>query len=143
MCSLNIRVKPRTDAERKAVVEAMDELRDEWGFSPSFEANDFLNRWMTFVQEVENGYQLSLADYTQELELRDSIETFKGKMPDRLRMEIQDILVPYEERFRFATRETHKPLLPTSESPGAFWWWRLPTVLAGELLHEARLEDLV
>ncbi len=132
----------RDEHERRVIATLMDALRDEWGFASSFGLDDLLNRWAAFVNDVEKGYSLMLEDYTQELAIRDSVEDLKEKLPERLRSEVEGLLQPLDQRFRFLTRTTKEPLLPV-ELPVKFWWYRLPNALHGDLLEAALAEHLI
>lgn len=134
--------KPRTKEERAALTNAVRDLQGEWGFAESFGLRELLGRWAKFVEEIEEGYKLSLADYTNDLALRDSIEKLKSVLPNRLRGEIDQLLEPWDHRFQFATRQTRVPLLSGDASAGP-WWWRIPKVLQGELLENALSEDII
>lgn len=134
--------KPRTTEERAALTSAVRGLQQDWGFVESFGLRELLHRWVKFVEEIEEGYKLSLADYTNDLALRDSIEKLKSALPNRLRSEIGQLLEPWDHRFQFATKPTRVPLLPGDASSGT-WWWRIPKVLHGEMLENLLAEDII
>jgi hypothetical protein len=134
--------KPRTQEERAALASAVRDLQGEWGFVESFGPHELLGRWVKFVEEIEDGYKLSLADYTNELALRDSIEKLKSALPNRLSSAIGHLLEPWDHRFQFATKPTRVPLLPGDASAGP-WWWRIPKVLRGEMLENLLAEDII
>lgn len=48
-----------------------------------------------------------------------------------------------DDRFRFATREVAKPLLPAVEAPDRYWWSRVPRMLDGELLEDLKADGVV
>jgi hypothetical protein len=132
--------KPRTKEERAALTNAVHELQREWGFVESFGLRELLGRWVTFVEEVEGGYKLSLADYTNDLALRDAIEQLKSTLPNRLRSEISQVLEPWDHRFQFATKPSRMPVLAGDASAGP-WWWRIPKVTHGEMLENLLADD--
>ena len=135
-------VNPSTPADRAALADAMNDLRREWGYDSRVTVNHLLGRWEVFVHEVQDGYALTLADYTKELALRDSLEELKSRLAGRLRDQIEEVLGAADERFRFATKQTQQPLLP-ADPPIRFWWFRLPNVLHGELLENVLAENLI
>ena len=134
--------RPLSSSDETTIEHAMVAFRDEWGFVKSFRFEDLLRQWQRFVDEVETGYALGLDDFTQELALRDSLEEVVGKLSSPYREAIEGWLKPLDQRYRFATREIGRPLLPV-DSPRAFWWWRVPTALKGELLAALVSEELI
>ena len=127
----------------EALNHALDELRREWGFPPSFGLRQFLERWERFVQSVEVGYEGSLDDYIQNLEIRDSLNTLLRRLPAEERQEIASLLSKWDERLRFTTRPTSFPLAPRGEEVDSFWWSRVPLQLTGQLLENLRKEGYV
>lgn len=137
-----MRLAITTPAERAAVAAAMDHFRNEWGYDRRVTLEDLLQRWEAFVTEVQHGYSLTLHDYTVELELRESLEELKARLPDSLERQVDAVLRTADERFRFVTRQTETPLLPV-DPPVHFWWFRLPNALHGDLLEGVLAENLI
>lgn len=132
-----------SEEERLALERAAAAERSEWGLPPSYTFARFLERWITFVTQVESGvYADHVAEYSTELEVRDSLSSMVATLPNPLRGEIELLLDAWDSRFRFATRETARPILPTEDGAG-FWWYRLPKLLHGELLSSALSWDLL
>jgi hypothetical protein len=137
-----MKVTAATPAERAAVAAAMDNFRNEWGYDRRVTLEYLLRRWETFVSEVQHGCSLTLHDYTLELELRESLEELKRRLPENVRDQVDAVLRTADERFKFVTRQTEIPLLPV-DPPAHFWWFRLPNVLHGDLLEGALAENLI
>jgi len=120
-----MRVIPRNADEQGAVKRALSRLSAEWGLEFRT-VQSLIERWENFVKQVESGYQLSLHDYTVELELRDAIEGLNQQLPQRLAMEIEAALVPTDHRLRFATERSQRPLAPGVNLDAAWWWFATP-----------------
>lgn len=135
--------EPRSPAEQAKLQSAEAKLREDWGFAPVVDLGSLLDRWCRFVDEVETGFKHRLDEYTYELSLRDEIETIIKSVPERLANEIRQYVAVSDHRFRFATRETTKPLLPAVDSPDKYWWSRIPKLLEGELLEDLKTDGIV
>lgn len=118
--------KPQNKVEREALGSAFERLRSEWGFAASFGPSNLLEKWKRFVQEVEEGYRLSIDDYTHDLSMRDLLEEIKEAVPLRLREEIDVALHSWDERFRLATQPSITPIEEGVDADAKDWWFRIP-----------------
>jgi hypothetical protein len=118
-------------------------LREDWRFAPKVDLAWLLDRWQRFVGEVESGFRHRLDEYTYELSLRDEIETIIKSVPESFANEIRHCVALSDDRFRFATRATAKPLLPTVEGPDKYWWSRVPKLLHHQLLEDLKAEGII
>jgi hypothetical protein len=118
--------EPKNKEEREALGSSFERIRGEWGFAPGFGPSKLLQHWQRFVQEVEEGYRLSIYDFTLDLEMRDLLEEIKEAVPLRLRQEIEMALRPWDERFRLATQPSDRPIDAGVEEDAKEWWFRIP-----------------
>lgn len=120
---------PKDEQEDRALKRALTELRVEWGESFKPTLASLVSGWHKAVQEVENGYRLSIFDYAHDLQLRDVLEDIKQTVPERLRNEIDQAVKAWDERFLEATEPTDKPLSLASDEQPRAWWFRFPRKL--------------
>jgi hypothetical protein len=91
--------------------------------------NGLLQRWRSFVVQVEQGYEDSIYEYMNDLSVRDILEEIVLKAPYTLRCKLVELLRAWDERFYDMTREINKPLAQKSLP----WWSRVPKNLSDEL----------
>lgn len=125
--------KPQNQAEREALNSVFERISAEWGFAPGFGPSDLFQHWRKFVQEVEDGYQLSVCDFTFDLSMRDLLEEIKEAVPLRFRQEVDVALRPWDERFWLATQPSIKPIEAGVEENVKEWWFRIPKRSGPEL----------
>jgi len=89
-----------------------------------------LVKWSALVRSVEEGYPLSIYDYTNSLCARDLLEVAIANASDGLRDKLVPALDPLDKRFASATELAVLPLTPRS-NPG-WWWQRVPKRRDGE-----------
>lgn len=118
--------KPQGKVEREALSSAFEKIRAEWGLAPSFDLSDLLKKWKNFVQEVGDGYQLSIYDYFHDLEMRELLEEVKAAVPSRLHQEIDLELRPLDEKFFSCTMPSTKSIETEVEEGAGPWWFRIP-----------------
>lgn len=93
-----------------------------------------LSSWQRFVVEVEQGYEDSIDDYTNDLSTRDLLDETLRAAPQDLNRTLLATIEPVDRRFQQATRADDKHLIETFIRPGEGWWWsRLPIKLVGSL----------
>jgi hypothetical protein len=135
------RVRPRGSVEKRSLDEVLTKIRSVNRFAPSIDLDHFLGRWSKFVEEVERGYALHLADYENDLLIRDDIAEIQHQVPARLAAEIEEFVAPLDFRFRVATRPS-RHLLPGDDRQG-FWWSRVPRRPEGDLIESLLAEGLL
>jgi hypothetical protein len=91
-----------------------------------------VQRWRTFVEEVEKGYPLGLYDYRNDLDLR-SVLSEVG-----LDNDVKDL----DERFEKLLKDRKKRVWESAKSD-AFWIFGYPKNASGELLEDLKSEGLV
>ena len=106
--------------------------------------NDLLERWKNFVHQVEQGYQHSIYEYTNDLSTRDLLEEILLGVPSALHDKLANIIAPPDKRFFDSTLEVARPLLQgiDGESPNA-WWLRVPKKLTEQLEEDLRSEQII
>jgi hypothetical protein len=98
-----------------------------------------LARWSRFVGQVEQGYQWSIDEYTNDLTTRNLIEEVLVAAPDDLRQKVEVIVRPIDERFAQATSLDTKQRITEFIKPYDGWWWsRLPIKLVGTLAADLK-----
>lgn len=111
---------------------AARELRRR-GWRIDFSPNAVVSQWASLVQEVEEGYEMTIDDYTNDLSVRRTAHEARQYLTPLILEALDERLKPLDDRFRAATYEAGK--LPGS---GQAHWWetRLPRVLVGELAED-------
>lgn len=97
-----------------------------------------VKKWREFTVKVEEGYELTIYDYTNDLASRDLLQELSDRDPQS-REEILAMTEPVDKRFMLATRQADGVLRPGA-SPDEWWWHRLPKKQVGELKKD--LDDL-
>ena len=93
-----------------------------------------LDRWVWFVEVVERGYDDSIYEYTNDVSVRDLLESVIDACPAPLRNRLMDRLGEWDGRFLKATAPWPKPLLSQEGSGRPGWWWvRVPLRSGDEL----------
>jgi len=83
------------------------------------------NKWSRFVTNVENGYQLTIDDYTNSLAVRDLIQEILDVCPEN--SSLKEWVSEWENRFIKVTKVVKEPLLPPFPNESLGWWWfRIP-----------------
>lgn len=124
---------PRPNEDDYASIDAAARELRLRGWRIDFSPNAVVSQWTSFVQAVEEGYQMTIDDYTNALSVRRSAEEARPYLAPLISDALDDRLKPLDDRFRAATFEAGK--LPGS---GQAHWWetRLPCVLVGELAED-------
>lgn len=116
--------------EKAELARAEEKLQKECGFAAGFGLSHLVEAWSRTVQQVEDGYDLSLYDFTHDLDLRDELEEIRAGLTRRLQRALSRLLEPLDTRFFEATQQTAEPLLPSAAGETlATWWSRVPLVV--------------
>jgi hypothetical protein len=101
--------------------------------------NEQVDAWASLVESVEDGYTMTVDDYTNDLSVREWLEIAEPMLTERVLESLRSRLAPLDERFRRAT------VVPARGLPGcgAGWWCRLPQTLVKELREDAIRMDLI
>jgi hypothetical protein len=110
----------------------------------SIRLDDLLNKWGDFVSKVEQGYDDSIYEYTNDLSIRDLIEEIMGQLPQTIKAKLLPLISKADERYFSSTRQVERPLggnWQKEQTPS--WWLRIPINLKEELKRDLRSEGLV
>ena len=124
--------EPPSEEDYLSVLAAMRVLTDQGWRECSL--NEAIDQWATVVSIVEEGYTMTVDDYTNDLSIREWPELARPHLTARLCASMDERLLRLDARFRNATVEACRKL----PGGGAWWWYqRLPKVLIGELAEDA------
>jgi hypothetical protein len=132
-----------TTEEQSALQRVLAKQSSRAKHAVSFTIERLLDKWSRFVTEVENGYELSVYDYTNDLAVRDLIMEVAASIPERLRLILLREVEPWDDRFRIATRRSSLPVAPGITRSSGTWWWRVPRLLCDELRKDLESEGLL
>lgn len=83
------------------------------------------NKWSRFVINVENGYRLTIDDYTNSLSVRNIIQEILNVCPENAGL--KEWISEWDNRFVKVTTVVREPLLPPLKEEKLGWWWfRIP-----------------
>ena len=102
-----------------------------------------VDRWKKFVFDVEEGYDDSIYEYTNDISIRDLLQGVVDKCPLVLCNKLIKSLQIWDDRFKKATRVTTCSVLPDREKSQAWWWFRIPIKLSPELENDLKVEGLI
>ena len=103
--------------------------------------NEFIKEWFDFIAEVEEGYSMTIDDYTNDLTQRDLIDELLQQVPEDLKNRVIKLIEPSDVRFKNATKILRKSLSSSKNPP---WWrYRLPKKLVGELKEDVESLKIV
>jgi hypothetical protein len=124
-------------ADYDSVYAAMAELEQQGWRKATL--NERVAAWEALVDEVEQGYDMTVYDYTNDLAVREWLDRARPLVTARVQASLDARLAPLDARFRTAT------FLAATRLPGAgdAWFFRLPRVLVGELAEDAARMNLV
>jgi hypothetical protein len=123
-------------ADYESVYAAMAELEQRGWRKATL--NEQVAAWEALVAEVEQGYAMTVDDYTNDLAVREWLDLARPLLTVSVQSSLDVRLAPLDERFVAAT-------VPATGMPGAgrAWFYRLPRVLVGELAEDAARMNLV
>jgi hypothetical protein len=101
--------------------------------------------WERFVADVEQGYRLTIYDYTNDLTLREILGRALSAARGWPRRKLTAFLDATDARFKAATVTATKPVFPGAylRNPTAWWYMRVPTKLTGELKRSVEAEGIL
>ena len=91
-----------------------------------------IEKWQTFVESVEVGYQLTVYDYTNDLDTRQILHDLQASLPALPAGQLHWLLSPIDRRFLDATR----PIGALDPADDQWWSCRVPRKLVGELEND-------
>lgn len=85
-----------------------------------------LTEWSNFIIEIENGYNLTIDDYTNDISLRDKIQIIIDNSHQETKDKIVQRITEWDTRFIKNTNKLNEPLIPNIKRPVQWWWYRIP-----------------
>ncbi len=126
-----------TPKEVHAVRVIEQRLSERAGYSLTL--SQLFQRWREFVTQVEQGYQDSIYEYTNDLSVRDLLEEILQEVPPSLREKLASWIRPWDARFDNATTRLERAIFSNlAPKPCAWWWFRMPKRLDKELESDLR-----
>ncbi len=135
--------RQRTPAEDAALLVVLHDIHRRSRHRQPLTIDALIDVWGRFVLQVENGYKLSIYDYTNDLMVRDQLDEIIAGTPPTLSSDIQAILEPWDDRYRLATVASTKPILPGPDVSTRRRWWRVPRNLSGELRDDLLSDGII
>jgi hypothetical protein len=102
-----------------------------------------MDRWSSFVRDVEDGYAFSIYDYTNDLSVRDILDSLASRVPESIRVRIASELKEADDRFTKATRQVSAPMLNGGSSTLGDRWFRIPKKLMEELRGDLESDGII
>ncbi len=127
---------------RTAAAKAIDdkaELGSElYDFSPEY----WIKNWNDLIDEIQNGYNFGMYDYTDSLTFRDFIQCYTDMLSSELRKKVLALVEPVDDKYRLLTDITDLTLEGSVSAYSMLSWWhrRVPKKLNSEF--KADLDSL-
>jgi hypothetical protein len=102
-----------------------------------------LQKWDEFTSSVEEGYNYSIYDYTNDLSSRDLLEKIIINSSGALNKKLITIIGQIDDRYRESTDICVKPLRSSFWSAEGWWWFRIPKKLIGELKEDFKDQGII
>lgn len=102
-----------------------------------------LKKWMSTVQGIEDGYDLSIQEYINDISSRNIIYKISGSIDKDLSAKIYEFINVWDIRFNEATTTITEPLVREADIHEQPWWFRIPKKLVGDLRDDLISEGLV
>ncbi|HUP62969.1 MAG TPA: hypothetical protein VNA69_21430 [Thermoanaerobaculia bacterium] len=132
-----------TEEEKLAIAAALADVDQQSQHSTPESLEGLAELWKSFVREVEQGYSMSIYDYTNDLSIRDILDDVLTRVPLGVQQELKAELESWDDRYRLATKPAVVPILPGPDVVQNPRWWRIPRVLTGELRDDFVSEGII
>jgi hypothetical protein len=99
-------------------------------------SEDLLLIWEEVVRRIEQGYRLTLYDYTNDLGARDLLNYLSRSVSSELSRRMEAAFESTDNRFRAATVEFARGVLPRAATSDRWWYFRKPRIMVGELRED-------
>ncbi len=99
-----------------------------------------LKNWKNFVKECEEGYKLTIDDYTNDLCTRDIIQDVLDQVDVRLARIIHDEIKEFDDRLKKLLINTEKCVFGDCKDERRFWFFGIIKTAKGELLEDAIID---
>jgi uncharacterized protein YerC len=125
-------------------VAAVGEVLHQRGWRKAFTVAEMVDNWAWLVAEVENGYDDSVDEYTNDLYCRNWLHEAWLLLDDHLILAWSPQIKALDDRFRAATINDDGQAVAQFHRISGFatttmWWWRRhPRILVGDLGRSLR-----
>jgi hypothetical protein len=113
-----------THEEIVEIDSRLDKISQRFGKRRTLEELFF--RWNRFITHIENVYNFTIDDYTNDLFIRNFFEIVITDCSTQLHEKLMSLLTPLDNRYICSTDSINEPLLPLLESDLGWWWYRIP-----------------
>ena len=132
---------PLDTTEADYVDRQIRHLSERAQFQTSLER--LLQRWQSFVEQIEKGYADSIYEYTNDLTVRDLLDGIEASAPAGLKERLRTGLKELDDRFEAATQTVDRPVAAGEPPTGFKRWRRVPIKLLDELGEDLRSEGVI
>ncbi len=98
-----------------------------------------LDKWRSFVAQVELGYSESIYEYKNDLSTRTILQEIINEIDESLRNRLSEELQTWDERFMSATKDAIKPFHLDVVIEKYPWIFRIPEIMGEELKQDLLL----
>ena len=103
--------------------------------NPAF--TDFYDRLVRLNQRIEQGYDATIYDYTNDLTLRSLAKKIETMLTPEVKKKFSAFVEEWDLEFKANTHELEYPLLGDLASTKDEWWlYRVPNRLVGDLKED-------
>lgn len=102
-----------------------------------------IEKWEKFVSDVEDGYNESIYEYTNDLSVRDLLQVVIEKSPLELRDKLIRAIQISDERFNKVTEESKHSFLLDKKMSQEWWWFRIPVNPGSELKKDLHVDGFI
>lgn len=118
--------------ELKSLDLITEELTRRSGYPISKSFEELMKQLYHLLTEVEEGYTMTIDDYTNELTRRDLAEKLLNEISRDLKRKVSKLLEVWDKRFGEATDVINEPLFDHPQ----WWWYRIPKKLVGDFKED-------
>jgi hypothetical protein len=122
---------------------ALEEVSKTIGREGDLSLERLIDRWSSFVRDVEDGYAFSIYDYTNDLSVRDILDSLASRVPESIKIQIANELKEADDRFTRATRQVSASILNGVSSALGDRWVRIPKKLMEELRSDLESDGIL
>jgi hypothetical protein len=106
---------------------------------------ELASRWIRALEDIEEGYKLTIYDYQNDLDKRLILERAALEAKGKLQHKVRRFLELTDARLKKATFTAPNPVFPGAyrQHPEAWWYTRVPKKLIGELKGDIEEEGIL
>ena len=102
-----------------------------------------LEKWESFIKNVEEGYSDSIYEYTNDLSTRDLINRLmESDLSSSIKSKLASIIEELDQRFERATYKIESSLIP-NKSKDIKWWFRIPNKISDDFEDDLKCENII